>query len=107
MYPFCVERRRLEIIAVLMVMLFPFDGKWRNPPSQEEYLTQFLADKCEGADNDQVPDVVTDFLRRLEDPSSSARNAVDCFRRIWTMLSTTYMPQTLLQEMEAQTTIPR
>jgi hypothetical protein len=35
-----------------------------------------LADKCEGADNDQVPDLVTDFLQRLEDPSSSVRIAV-------------------------------
>jgi hypothetical protein len=59
-----------------MVILFPFDGKWRNPPSQEGYLTQFLADKYKGADNDQVPDLVTDFVRCLEDPLSSARNAV-------------------------------
>ena len=31
MYPFCVEPRRLEIIAVLMIMLFLFDGMSQKP----------------------------------------------------------------------------
>ncbi|KAF2474422.1 terpenoid synthase [Lindgomyces ingoldianus] len=65
MYPFCVEPRKLEILAVLMVMQFLFDE-----------------DKCEGADEKQVPVLVADFLRRLEDPAvtvNKSRTALQAY----------------------------